>query len=836
MLRLASTLKVRLLTVAVVAMAPVAILSTLAVWGLADHMDRLHQDEALLLAHTAKLRLQQGYMGNRPASAKTLGLASGIRLWLVDAAGNSVGDGDMPPLPTARIAFEPAQMRAGDVMLASVPVEPPGSRLVVAMPPELRLSRLNTMLGELSTSLALALALSLTIAWIGIRRLVLTKVEILDRAASRIRAGEMKVRSGLAESPCEFGSLARTFDAMSSALDQRAMDYQHSLRESEARFQQMARVAPTGIFRVDAAFQVTYANPWCVELSGRSHGELVSGGWLQCIHPDDYPWVLDSVKNAQARQMEIELREFRILRPDGSVVWVLVRDALERDISGAVAGRIATMVDVTSLKQTTEALRESEERFRKLARIAPVGIFRADADGDCTYANDSLATITNRPKHELRGQNWRQMLHPDDCARVEQAEGDPGPRELRLLRPDGREAWVLVREVVERDVCGEIVGRIGTMFDITGQMMARQALRTSEERFQVALKHSPVTVFAQDLDLRYTWMFNGLPGTEHIIGRCDDEIFPPEEFARLSAIKHDVLLTRCGRREEMICGITGAPRIIDVWIEPLLDEHGVVTGLVGAAVNITEARQLQAALVEAREEAERANEAKSRFLAAASHDLRQPFQAMRLFRAALSPFLAAPKAEAIVTKLDEAMTAGEQLLKTLLDISTLEAGIVAPKPIPISAADLVARLAREFHPQVAAHGLTLKVHAWHAIVTTDPVLLERVLRNLLHNAVRYTPAGGILIGARRRGDRLVFQVWDTGIGIAPDQQEKVFEDFYQVGNPGRDRSCGLGLGLSVVARTARLLDHPINLQSRYGRGSVFSISVPLAPTRNQAAA
>jgi signal transduction histidine kinase len=125
-----------------------------------------------------------------------------------------------------------------------------------------------------------------------------------------------------------------------------------------------------------------------------------------------------------------------------------------------------------------------------------------------------------------------------------------------------------------------------------------------------------------------------------------------------------------------------------------------------------------------------------------------------------------------------------------------------------------------------------------ALIYTDAVLLERMLRNLLHNAVRYTEAGGILIGARRRGDRLVFQVVDTGIGIPESQQDKVFEDFYQVGNASRDRAHGLGLGLSVVARMARLLDHPVALRSRPGHGSVFSVSVPLHPAqdRDQAAA
>lgn len=251
--------------------------------------------------------------------------------------------------------------------------------------------------------------------------------------------------------------------------------------------------------------------------------------------------------------------------------------------------------------------------------------------------------------------------------------------------------------------------------------------------------------------------------------------------------------------------------------------------------DVTELKEKERRLTEANEEAERNIRARMRFLAAASHDLRQPFQAMRLFRAALAPFLTDPRAEAVVSKLDEAMTAGEQLLKALLDVSTLEAGIISPKPIPVSAAELIERLGREVQPQVEARGLRMRILARPALVMTDPVLLERMLRNLLHNAVRYTERGGILIGARRRGDHLLFQVVDTGIGIPEEEQAKVFEDFYQVGNPGRDRSRGLGLGLSVVERMARLLGHTVSVRSVPDKGSVFSVAVRLAQNQTAAA-
>jgi signal transduction histidine kinase len=192
---------------------------------------------------------------------------------------------------------------------------------------------------------------------------------------------------------------------------------------------------------------------------------------------------------------------------------------------------------------------------------------------------------------------------------------------------------------------------------------------------------------------------------------------------------------------------------------------------------------------------EAATQAKSRFLATASHDLRQPFQAMRLFHHILQSRLADNATREIATRLGEAMQAGEELLNALLDISTLEAGTVEPRLSDFPIQPMLTRLAQEFEAQGAAKGLDFRMVPSTAVVRSDPVLLERMLRNLLNNALRYTSRGGILLGCRRSGDRLNLAVVDTGIGIPREKQQAVFEDFFQISNPERDRSQGLGLGL-----------------------------------------
>ncbi|HYH18734.1 MAG TPA: hybrid sensor histidine kinase/response regulator [Azospirillum sp.] len=239
-------------------------------------------------------------------------------------------------------------------------------------------------------------------------------------------------------------------------------------------------------------------------------------------------------------------------------------------------------------------------------------------------------------------------------------------------------------------------------------------------------------------------------------------------------------------------------------------------------------RTLNQKLVAALAEKERANQAKARFLSAANHDLRQPFQALRLFHHLLSERLNEPRAVTIAEKMGEALESGEKLLHALLEVATLDAGVVKPKITAVPVAQVLEPVVGEFRDAAAAKGLTVRVRPCGVVVRTDPVLLTRMLRDLVGNAVAYTGSGGILIACRARGQWLRIEVWDTGPGIAPEHLDAIFEDFVQLGNPERDRARGLGLGLAKVRRKAALLGHTVDVRSRPGHGSVFAITVPVA--------
>ena len=234
------------------------------------------------------------------------------------------------------------------------------------------------------------------------------------------------------------------------------------------------------------------------------------------------------------------------------------------------------------------------------------------------------------------------------------------------------------------------------------------------------------------------------------------------------------------------------------------------------------------AAVEARAAAEAANRAKSQLLAAASHDLRQPLHAVGLFVAALAARLVEPDARTLVTRVQHALDALEAQFGQLIELSRLEAGMLNVERARVPLQRMFEAIANEFQAQAESKGLRLIAVPTRLVADSDPALLERMVRNLVANAVRYTRAGGVVVGARRRGDRVRIEIVDSGVGIAAEHRERIFEEFYQVrSSTGTTRaSRGMGLGLAIVRRFADLLGHDVELASQPGRGSRFAIVAP----------
>ncbi|TWA85919.1 PAS domain S-box-containing protein [Azospirillum brasilense] len=278
----------------------------------------------------------------------------------------------------------------------------------------------------------------------------------------------------------------------------------------------------------------------------------------------------------------------------------------------------------------------------------------------------------------------------------------------------------------------------------------------------------------------------------------------------------------------------GAAMTLSVSATPVRAPDGRVTLAICTLRDVGERKAMELALQRAKEEADEANRAKSKFLAAASHDLRQPMQSMFLFTGILHRFISDEQGQRSLEMLERGLDTLKGLLDSLLDVSRLDAGAVDPRVEPFALNSLLDEIAASYAPILESKKLAFRiVQDRAATVRSDRVLLGRMVRNLLENAVKYTERGAVQIAVRTLDDTAQgalarIEVSDTGIGIPPDQLTRIFAEFHQINNPERDRARGLGLGLAIVQRLSAILDHPVEVKSQPGRGSVFAITVPVA--------
>jgi PAS domain S-box-containing protein len=498
---------------------------------------------------------------------------------------------------------------------------------------------------------------------------------------------------------------------------------------------------------------------------------------------------------------------------------------------------------VEDLDRQQAELRRTEARYRSIVDTAVDAMAVIDERGIVQSFNAAAERTFGYRAEEVIGRNVAMLMgephrsaHDGYLARYRQT-GERRiigiGREVEGRRKDGS-VFPLELAIAEWRVDGQRYFT-GIMRDISDRLEVRRRLEDSNRLLTTIIESIPEPVFVRDRAGRFilvnssTCALFGLDAGR-VLGTRDRDHYPAEIADGIEASDREVLESgRAVILEQEVQDNAGRRRTCLSTKAPLRDASGTVVGVVGIAFDISERKRAEEHLHAAKAEAERANLAKSNFLAAASHDLRQPVQSLTLFLDLLKVRLEDHPAAAVLGNMEQALGALGTLLDGLLDVSKLDAGLVVAEPAPLPLGPLLERLAREYGPRAEAAGLRLGFVPTRAVVRSDPVLLERMLRNLIENALRYTRQGGILIGCRRRGGQVRIEVVDTGIGIPADQRQEIFEEFYQVGNAERDRRKGLGLGLAVVRRLSRLLDHPVELRSRPGRGSAFGILVPRAP-------
>ncbi len=370
--------------------------------------------------------------------------------------------------------------------------------------------------------------------------------------------------------------------------------------------------------------------------------------------------------------------------------------------------------------------------------------------------------------------------------------------------------------------------------EIDERQQAVAALRDSENRFKDVADIAADWIWELDEQLRCSYLserYQEITGVEpsKVLGRGPPD-FPRWQEQNAGVFERQVELMNnrqvIDNVEMSFTAADGSERKISVNGHPLFANDGRFLGYRGVGRDVTGRVKAEQELRMAKTSAEQANASKSRFLAAASHDLRQPLQTLRLLNSALTQSAIDPQTKLITGKQAAALDSMDRILDVLLDLNRLELGSIQLQCRAFALKTLMDRLDADFRDAAIAKGLAFRQVRCDTWINSDPDLLYTVLHNFVSNALKYTSNGGILIGCRKRGKQLSIEVWDTGVGIPEDGKLLIFEEFYQVDNPARDRRQGLGLGLAIVNRLSGLLGHPVNVRSKVGKGSMFSIQVP----------
>ncbi len=576
------------------------------------------------------------------------------------------------------------------------------------------------------------------------------------------------------------------------------------------------------------------------------------GTWRQRVHRDDVDRLGKLLADVIAGRAEYDT-EYRVVWPDGSVHWVAARARLQRDPKGRPARLVGVNVEITDLKRGEEALRESEERLRLFVEHAPASL--AMFDREMRYLSASRRWIADYrlgdrdlrglPHYEVFpeiGEDWKRAHHRAMGGEVVRSEAD------RFVRADGSVQWLRWEVRPWRDAYGGIGGIVIFSEDITDRRRAEEALRDSELRFRLVLRNAPVSVSAQDRDLRYIWAFNQASlRPEEIIGKVDSEIYIAAEAELLMAIKRRVLDENIELREQMWLDRPRGRVFFDFCFQPIRDEDGTAVGVGTAAVDLTPMKLAEAAqqalsderakLLEserlARSEAERANRLKDEFLANISHELRTPLNAILGWTQILRKEQAEPGMIAKGLEVIERNTRIQtQLVSDLLDVSRIISGKMRLETEHCNPVLALESALDSLAPAAEAKRILIEtaIEPLPGRVLGDPSRLQQIFWNLLSNAVKFMPAGGrVQVALRRNGPRIEIVFRDNGKGIRAEFLPHIFERFRQADSSAAKRHAGLGLGLAIVKHLVELHGGTVEAESPgEGAGATFTVSLPVS--------
>jgi len=569
------------------------------------------------------------------------------------------------------------------------------------------------------------------------------------------------------------------------------------------------------------------------------------------IHPADRDRVIAATQRCASEGVDLD-EEFRILRTDGSMRWAVDKGKVVLGEDGKPRRLIGACVDVTER-------RTRDEQFHALAESIPQLAWMADADGDIFWYNRRWYDYTGTTLEQMHGWGWTGVHHPDHVARVVTRlqhswnTGEPWEDTFPLRGRDGRYRWFLSRAQPIRDADGKIERWFGTNTDITelreAELARDQALaeaKNERERLYEVFMQAPAAIAVlEGADHVFTVAnsrYQTLVAGRAVLGRPVRDALPELTGQGFFELLDTVFASGQphAERERVVRlerGGAGRPEdlYVDFVYQPLEDAGGNTFGILVHAVDVTGQVRARQEIAAARAEAERANKAKSEFLAAMSHDLRTPLNSIGGYADLTAEGVYGPASDAQRKAMARVRRASDHLLSLINDIlgfAKLEAGRVTLQIVDVSVKDVVSEAAAMVEPQAAKKGLSLTArHGANEGIRAhaDRERLTQILTNLLTNAVKFTAAGSITLAWQADEKAVSIVVRDTGRGIPAEKLAAVFEPFVQAGRSAEEQQQGVGLGLAISRQLARAMGGDLTVDSTLAEGSTFTLRVPRGP-------
>lgn len=562
--------------------------------------------------------------------------------------------------------------------------------------------------------------------------------------------------------------------------------------------------------------------------------------FLALVHPDDREMV-DSAWQAALRGAPYQVQHRIIVK--GNIRWVEERARLDMGEDGRLADGTGSVQDITDSKHAQQRITRSEARYRAFIQQAADALFIHDLDGIILEVNQQACDTLGYSNEELCGMHLEKIV-PNFHLNESQPRWellDPGKPvcfNATHRRKDGTIFPIEVRLVSM--VLDQQKLILALVSDITERKRFETALQESEARYRNFAEHLPLGIFITQGGL----IKHINQASTELIGYTQEELLDKPFFPLVHEAdrpwqqeQHQRWMEGEKIRSPYVLRVVRKDGQVRQWEvhASVIDWKGQRSGL-GVIADITERIELEERLRDSLHQLEEKELSKTRFLAAAGHDLRQPIAAASLYVETLKLSTTSERQAQLVERLDQSMHVFSGLLDSLLNISRFDAGLIKPQLKLFDLTEMFYWVEQSFAQTAHNNQLDLRLSCplkKQLIVRTDIALLQSVVMNLVTNAIKFTRKGAILISARRRGGQVLLQVWDTGCGIAEADLPYIFDEFYQANNPQRSRKAGLGLGLSICQRAMSLLGDKVTCRSQPGRGSVFSLCIPLCDEQDR---